>query len=129
MQIIKKINEYFVDDEIASYLVHEYSEVYLDKCKIKCFVDKYKNKMDEVLEMRVFNEKKELFIYKYNDEYKSIITEHKKGEYFEKTLKLDKKFYNKFKAIKVRKYLDYEDDLAYISRTCLLDFCGGETNE
>ncbi|WP_026895712.1 hypothetical protein [Clostridiisalibacter paucivorans] len=124
-----------------NYLIHRYSDVLLDKANSIDEIERRLNKNCddeefEIIEARFFNSKKELFIYKYEDDWNRILTLHgedgkeEKREYFDREYLLEKKFKkkDKYNSIKVRKYVAYDDDLAYVKNTCLLDLVKGDKN-
>lgn len=116
-----------------NYLIYGYSMVLLDSIgSLETLKDQLKSrniKFDEIMEMRLFNEEKELFVYKYNNKWKRIMTEHNdKLEHYDRYYLIQNKFKkgDKYKSIKVRKYIDYENDMAYVKKTCLLGLIEGE---
>ncbi len=119
------LSEWEGENEI-NYLIHEYSRVYLNKADSLNELKLEKRK--EILEARLFNSKKELFIYKYNDEWQRVLTIHdnENKDFIDKEYELEDRF--QFKSIRIRKYVDYEDNMAYVKKTCLLDLRGVKNN-
>lgn len=125
--ILGKNKEKWEGEKEINYLIHEYSRVILDKTTS---IDELKLNNREIFEVRIFNSKMELFIYKQDNEWKQIHTLHNNEDkdFIDKEYELESKFKSRFKTITVRKYIGYKDDMAYIRKSCLIGLREGENN-
>jgi hypothetical protein len=141
------INSFDSETEI-NLLVYELSNVKLHKALNRDCLNKKlcelennnKLKFDEIIEVRIFNSNKELFLFQNpteniqddNNGLTYVFTNHNNGgDKIIRTYMLESRLVKKYKykTIKVIEYVDYEDNLAYVRKTCLLDIVRGEYSE
>lgn len=142
---LKELIDLFDSETEINLLIYGLSNVELykavDSNNLKVKLDELESSniipFNEIIELRIFNPQKELFLHKYegrssqdnNDWFIYNMTDHSNNDdRIKRTYTLESKFLKKeyqYKEIRVLEYVDYEDNLAYVKKTCLEDIVRG----
>lgn len=83
---------------------------------------------DEILEARFFEEEKEMHVFRYDGDFKAVVTIHEDGDEYLEEKQILRGKYGKFLTLRNYLIFDENDGQARIGRTVFMNYEGGGIN-